>query len=665
MTGFLLAREYLGPLLNPEKPGLSQYTFPYDPDRPLDIISMGRVAVDFYAEQIGSPLEDAQSFRMYLGGCPANISVACARLGLKPAMFSHVGTDDMGKFLRNTLVREGVDVTLLKDNPDHLTALVVLGVNPPDRFPLIFYRDNCADMQVRPEDADPEVFKRSKAFLFTGTCLSQPAMNEATLYAAKLAKEVGTAVVFDIDYRPVLWKLTDPGDGETRFALAPFVTAEIQKALPMCDLVVGTEEEILIAGGGEDLDGAVRSIRQVTDAPIVQKRGEEGCAVFLEDLENPIEAQPFPVEVLNVLGAGDAFMGGFLRGWLRGKDWETCGKFGNANGALVVSRHGCAPAMASLREMLFFTENYHTRPDVLESKELELLHRVTHLGHPAASQKLILAFDHRGQFEASCQEHGKDRACIVEFKKRVFEGFKAALGPTADSPAPVSSDSAAILIDPVYGQSILKQAAEEPFDFGIPVEATDAFPSEWLGSGSIYQQLVETPSTAFVKYLWYYHPKLPDEIREHQMSRVKELDNACSALDRRFMLELLVHDDFENNCENLVASMNDVYEAGVFPYWWKIGALETLAEWKTVCEVIDKYDPDSRIIVLGSGAEMARFTSWFSIVKETHHTVGFAVGRTIFWPAWQSYVSGEIELDAVPALITAKYLELVKIWQEA
>ncbi|MDA0837352.1 MAG: 5-dehydro-2-deoxygluconokinase [Planctomycetota bacterium] len=636
---------------------MSEYTFPYDSSRPLDVICMGRVAVDFYAEQIGSPLEDAQSFRMYLGGCPANISVAGARLGLKPALLSHVGTDDMGKFLKNTLVREGVDITLLKDNPNHLTAIVVLGVNPPDRFPLIFYRENCADMQVQPEDADPEIFKTSKAFLFTGTCLSQPSMHAATLHAVKTAKEAGTAVVFDIDYRPVLWKLTDPGDGETRFTLAPFVTAEIQKFLPMCDLVVGTEEEILIAGGGEDLEAAVRAIREVTGAPIVQKRGEEGCAVFLDDLQNPTLARSFPVKVLNVLGAGDAFMGGFLRGWLRGEDWETCGKFGNANGALVVSRHGCAPAMSSFRELSFFMENYHSRPDILESKELELLHRVANVGNPAASKKLILAFDHRWQFETSCDEQGKDRSCISEFKEKVFDGFRTSLNS-------VSADIAAILIDPIYGQSVIKQAAEESFDFGMPIEASGVFPSEWIGTDSLYQQLLERPSTAFVKYLWQYHPELSDKIRQHQISRLQELDNVCNALERRLMLELLVHDDFEHNGANLVASMTDVYQSGVFPFWWKIGALDSMEEWKAVCDVIDRYDPDCRIIVLGKGAEMNRFADWFSIAKTTHHTVGFAVGRTIFWPAWQSYVSGEVVLDAVPGLITAKYLELVRVWQE-
>ena len=211
--------------------------------RPLDLICMGRVAVDFYAEQVHSPLEDAQSFRKYLGGCAGNTAVGTARLGLKSAMFSCVGTDDMGVFLRNTLEKEGVDTSLLRSTPKNLTALVLLGVNPPERFPLIFYRENCADMQIKPKDADPEIFKNAKALLITGTGLSTPEMREATLQAVKVAKNSGCAVILDIDYRPVLWGLTEAGDGENRFVASAEVTREIQPFLPDLDLIVGTEED--------------------------------------------------------------------------------------------------------------------------------------------------------------------------------------------------------------------------------------------------------------------------------------------------------------------------------------------------------------------------------------------------------------------------------------
>src|SRR5258708_2507961 len=120
----------------------------FDFDRHIDVICMGRVAVDLYSEQIGSSLEDTQSFRKYLGGCAGNIAVGCARAGLHSAMFSCVGKDAMGQFIKQELQREPVDITLVKETEKHLTGLVLLGINPPHRFPLIFYRENCADMQL-------------------------------------------------------------------------------------------------------------------------------------------------------------------------------------------------------------------------------------------------------------------------------------------------------------------------------------------------------------------------------------------------------------------------------------------------------------------------------------------------------------------------------------
>ncbi|SVE01126.1 uncharacterized protein METZ01_LOCUS453980, partial [marine metagenome] len=217
-------------------------TRPIATNRALDLICMGRVAVDFYAEQIHSPLEEAQSFSRYLGGCAGNISVGTSRLGLQSAMFSCIGTDDMGVFLRKQLQREGVDTTLLRSTPDHLTGLVVLGVSPPDRFPLIFYRENCADMQIRPEDADPLFIRRAKALQITGTGLSTESMYKATKQAVRVAKKEGCAVIIDIDYRPVLWGLTERGDGESRFVASASVTHVLQPFLSDLDLIIGTEE---------------------------------------------------------------------------------------------------------------------------------------------------------------------------------------------------------------------------------------------------------------------------------------------------------------------------------------------------------------------------------------------------------------------------------------
>jgi 5-dehydro-2-deoxygluconokinase len=326
----------------------------FDVNRPIDVISMGRVAVDLYAEQIGVPLEDVQSFQKYLGGCAGNIAVGTARLGMHSAMFSCIGTDAMGRFLQQELLRENVAIHLLKESNKHLTGLVILGIDPPDRFPLIFYRNQCADMQLEKSDIKINDLENAKAIVITGTCLSTDSMRETTHDVVRKAKQSNTRIIFDIDYRPVLWKLTESGNGETRYLASTSVSQHYQAILADCDVIVGTEEEIMIAGNDQHIQQALSNIRSMTNAPIVMKRGSKGSSIFFQHLDQPLNSPAMPVTVLNVLGAGDAFMSGLLRGLLFGESWETSSRYANAAGAIVVTRHGCAPAMPTFLELTQF-----------------------------------------------------------------------------------------------------------------------------------------------------------------------------------------------------------------------------------------------------------------------------------------------------------------------
>ena len=381
----------------PATPSASELTA-----RPFDVICMGRAAVDLYGEQIGGRLEDMRSFAKYLGGSPANTAVGVARLGLRPAMLTRVGDEHLGRFVRERLAAEGVDVGHVTTDPKRLTALVFLGIRDRDTFPLVFYRDHCADMGLAASDVDAGFIASARALLLSGTHLSQPGTLAACERAIELARNAGARIVLDIDYRPVLWGLTRPGLGEQRYVESALVSRELQRIVPSCQLIVGTEEEIRIAGGSADTALALRRLRALTGAVLVLKRGPMGCLVFpaevADDLGNGIAGPGFPVEVFNVLGAGDAFMAGFLRGWLRDEPLERCSAYANACGALVVSRHGCAPAMPSWLELQHFLAHGSSQRAVRHDRDLEHLHR--------ASTRLrrwpdlaVLAFDHRSQFE--------------------------------------------------------------------------------------------------------------------------------------------------------------------------------------------------------------------------------------------------------------------------
>ena len=210
-------------------------------ERPLDLICIGRIAVDLYAQQIGARLEDVTSFAKYLGGSSANIAFGTARLGLKSAMLARVGDDHMGRFLSETLAREGCDVGHTTIDRERLTALVLLGLKDRDTFPLIFYRENCADMALEESDIDEAFIASSRALLITGTHFSTDKVNRASCRALDYARKHAVRTVLDIDYRPVLWGLTGKADGETRFIADANVSAHLQKILPLFDLVIGTE----------------------------------------------------------------------------------------------------------------------------------------------------------------------------------------------------------------------------------------------------------------------------------------------------------------------------------------------------------------------------------------------------------------------------------------
>ena len=637
---------------------MSSSNRPLDEHRPFDLVCMGRVAVDLYAEQIHSPLENAQSFRKYLGGCAGNISVGTSRLGLKSAMFSCTGTDAMGEFLRKQLHHEGVDTTLLRDTSEHLTALVLLGVSPPDRFPLIFYRENCADMQIRPEDADPAFLRKAKALLFTGTCLSSPSMKVATQAAVKTAKEQGCAVILDIDYRPVLWGLTAAGDGESRFVASEAVTKELQPLLKDLDLIIGTEEEVMIAGGTETLEDALQVIRDSSNATVVLKRGEKGCEVFEPGSQRSRTARPFPIKVLNILGAGDAFAAGFLRGWLHGETLETCALWGNANGALTVTRHGCAPSMASFEELQYLIENFDSDPNILTNSRLLRLHQRTILGKPRNYPLQVLAFDHRTQFEDSCKQHNQPTSRITEFKSLVFEGFKKVATERPDLPL-------ALLVDPQYGADILQDSAYASYSVGAPIEQAGSYPVEWLCGEELHEHLLSRPSEWFIKVLWHYHTDLPAAEKERQLIQLKRLEEICQLLDRRLMLELILPAHLSQDGNAMAAAIDEVYEAQITPFWWKIMALDTKMEWQQVTDALDRHDSEAGIIVLGKNAPLETFPAWFKTLRSTPHTCGFAIGRSIFWKPWESFISGSMAPDEIPSIIEKNYVAVLEMWEAA
>jgi 5-dehydro-2-deoxygluconokinase len=347
----------------------------------LDVITMGRCSVDLYGQQIGSRLEDITSFAKSVGGSPTNIAIGTARLGLKTGLITRVGDEQMGRFVLEQLARENVSTTGVTTDKQRLTALVLLSVESDKSFPLIFYRDNCADSALNVDDVDESFILSAGALLVTGTHFAKANTDAAQRKAMAIAKKHGRKIIIDIDYRPNLWGLAGHAAGEERYIKSDKVTAHLQSILADCDLIIGTEEEVHIAGGSENTLEALGAIRSYSKGVIVLKRGPMGCVVYPgaipASLEDGIIGKGFPIEVYNVLGAGDAFMSGFLRGWLKGETYETCATWANACGAFAVSRLLCSPEYATWEELQFFLKNGSTHLALRKDEAINHIHWAT------------------------------------------------------------------------------------------------------------------------------------------------------------------------------------------------------------------------------------------------------------------------------------------------
>jgi 5-dehydro-2-deoxygluconokinase len=649
--------------------------------RRFDVVCLGRFAVDFYAQQIGARLEDVASFAKYLGGSSANTAFGCARLGLRAAMAARVGDDAMGRFLTETLEREGCDVSHVSVDPTRLTACVVLGIKDRDTFPLIFYRENCADMAVTDDDVAEEFLAQSKALLITGTHFSTAHVHRVSTVALERARRNDVRTVLDIDYRPVLWGLTKRGDGETRFIASDTVTAHLQAILPLFDLVIGTEEEFAIAGGSTDVMAALRAVRKVTAATLVVKRGPMGCAVIdgaiPGSLDEAFNGRGVTVEVLNVLGAGDAFSAGFLSGWLRGEDYDACCRYANACGALVVSRHGCAPAMPTRVELDHYLANTATIPRPDRDVVLTRLHRRTAPRAPRP-ELFIFAFDHRDPFFELARTTGASESRLPRLKKlfvRAVAETEAARG---------LAGRVGVLCDDRYGQDALNAATGRGWWVGRPVEWPGSNPVVFEHGRSIGTALVAWPVEQVAKCLVAFHPDDDVENRLENEAQVQALYDAVQASGHELLIEIVPPKRLPEGAGGLVAgartiisppqaiplpgpdvllrAMKRLYNLGIYPEWWKLpppGA----SEWPAIDALIAERDPYCRgVVLLGLSAPIDALARGFADAAASRTCRGFAVGRTIFHEASRGWLAGHLDDAGLVAGVRSNFDALIDAW---
>ncbi|KQV44293.1 MULTISPECIES: 5-dehydro-2-deoxygluconokinase [unclassified Rhizobium] len=628
-------------------------------DRTLDIITIGRASVDLYGQQIGTRLEDVASFAKSVGGCPTNISVGTARLGLKSALVTRVGKEQMGRFIREQLAREGVETAGIVTDPERLTALAILSVESDHSFPLLFYRDNCADNALCEDDIDEAFIRSSRAILVTGTHFSKPNTDAAQRKAMRIAKANGGKIVFDIDYRPNLWGLAGHDAGDNRYIASERVSAHLKTVLAECDLIVGTEEEVLIASGEQDLLSALKTIRANSSATIVLKRGPMGCIVYdgpvPDDLEQGIVGKGFPIEVYNVLGAGDAFMSGFLRGWLRGEPHATSATWANACGAFAVSRLLCAPEIPTWTELQFFLENGSKEKALRKDEAINHVHWAT-TRRRDIPVLMALAIDHRLQLEELAAGDAEKLARIPAFK---VLAVKAAERIAAGRPG------FGMLLDDKYGRDALFAASKNrDFWIGKPIELPGSRPLQFEFSQDLGSRLIDWPIDHCIKVLSFYHPDDPADLKAAQIAKLRSAFEAARKVGREILIEIIASKHGPLQDDTAARALTELYDAGLKPDWWKLEPQASRAAWAAIDGVIETRDPLCRgVVLLGLEAPYEVLKEGFAAARSARTVRGFAVGRTIFADAAKAWLSGSMDDEQAIADMAGRFKALVDLWQ--
>jgi 5-dehydro-2-deoxygluconokinase len=392
----------------------------------------------------------------------------------------------------------------------------------------------------------------------------------------------------------------------------------------------------------------------------VLKRGPMGCAVFTgpipASLEDGIKGPGFPVEVYNVLGAGDGFMSGLLRGYLRGEPWERTCAFANACGAILVSRLLCAPESPTWPELTHFLDHGSPERALRRDRLLAHIHWAT-TRRPRPEGLLALAIDHRSQLEALADRCNAPRERIARLKE---------LAVQAASRAGAGRDDIGVLLDGTHGREALFAADAQGLWIGRPVEKPGSRPLQFETGGDLGSHLIEWPVSHTVKCLCFYHPDDPADLRQAQEEKLLALHDAARVIGREYLVEIIAGPHGALGDDTVASVMRRLYALGVKPDWWKLEPQESAGAWQAIGAAIAEGDPFCRgVVMLGLEASETELGRAFAAARQASCVKGFAVGRTIFAEPAEAWLLGRIDDPALVDEMASRLARLIAMWEAA
>ena len=385
-----------------------------------------------------------------------------------------------------------------------------------------------------------------------------------------------------------------------------------------------------------------------------------GCVVFPgaipARIEDGIVGAGFPIEVYNVLGAGDAFLSGFLRGYLRGEQLSTCATWANACGAFAVSRLLCSPEIPTWEELGYFLTHGSKHRALRKDEAINHVHWAT-TRRAQPEQLLAFAIDHRMQMEKMADDAGAPRERLNDFKRLAMQ----AIGRVAKGRPGFGT-----LLDDVYGREAMFDAAKLGLWVGRPLEQPGSRPLRFEFGQDVGARLVEWPVTHTVKCLAFYHPDDPQEMKDEQAQKLRTLYEAARKVGRELLVEIIAGKHGPLNDMTIARAMTELYALGIKPDWWKLEPQASAEAWENIAAVIKQNDPWCRgVVLLGLDAPEDELARGFAAVAAQPVVKGFAVGRTIFSNAAQKWLRAEMTDAQAVADMAQRFQALVDIWNTA
>lgn len=615
----------------------------------MDLVCMGRVAVDFYARQQGASLVEAQSFSRAVGGSSANLAIGAARLGVATAMVSRVGSDPMGEFVRASLRKDGVDLSALSTDTVRRTALAFLGMDDPEATGLDFYRHDAADQAIEASQVPSNMMSTARCLAVTGTqfATAGPASPAHEITRGILAG--GAELVLDIDLRRGLWAGSKGG--------MPAATERVLGVAGNAGVIVGNEEEICTLGGETDLIRSLHALRSVFSGLIVVKLGVEGAALIPDRVPSTragLDITPaIPVRAVNPVGAGDAFLAAFLAARLDGRDPRCAVSEAVIAGAIVAARPDCSASLPFRQEL------EEVRAGVpADAQELLRLNQRKRRGKSPVPI-LALACDHRVPFDQMVAEHGRHEADAIAFKSLVVEAARA-------TAIQKGLKTGAMFLDPRLAGDAISALTRNDWWVALPAEATGSRPIRFELGDNLGGTVETLHPRQAVKCLVWHHPTDDVALSEEQFSHLRSLQGACEQNDKTWVLELIPSHDSAWGDMEILASVDQAYDAGLRPSLWKLPGLKAADSWDRLGGLIRRCDPMCEgVLVLGLDRPLAEIEQTLSLAAQGSICAGFAIGRTIFGDVARHWLArGCTDEEAVSQMATT-YGRLIDAFLEA